>query len=202
MQASKNTWTSRTERLLWAAGTFGLCLCLLTWSKIVFARRSATEIVAQSKSSSAPKETPVGAGPGSETPAVVGRVEIPAIGMVTPLLAGDDSMSLTQGAGHVPGTALPGGLGTVGIAGHRDTHFRLLRNVKVGMDVRIVEKSGTYHYRVTSSEIVTPDQVSVLDIVSEPGLVLITCYPFHYIGTAPKRFVVHAALVSAAPDES
>ena len=109
-------------------------------------------------------------------------------------------MSLTQGAGHIPGTANPGGLGTVGIAGHRDTHFRLLRKASIGMDVRLIDRSGTYHYRVTSTEIVTPQQVSVLDILSEPGLVLITCYPFGYIGHAPKRFVVHAALVSAAPD--
>ena len=111
-------------------------------------------------------------------------------------------MSLTQGAGHIPGTAYPGGLGTVGIAGHRDTHFRKLSHVAQGMDIHLVDQSGTYHYRVTSTEIVTPSQVSVLDILSEPGLALITCYPFSYIGHAPKRFVVHAALVSAAPDEA
>jgi sortase A len=128
-------------------------------------------------------------------------VEIPAIGLNTALLAGDDAMSLTQGAGHIPGTALPGGLGTVGIAGHRDTHFRLLDKVTPGMDVRLVSQSGVYHYRVTSSEIVAPEQVSVLAIGSVPSLVLVTCYPFRFLGHAPKRFIVHAALVSAAPDE-
>ncbi|WP_263372986.1 class D sortase [Granulicella aggregans] len=133
-------------------------------------------------------------------PQVVGRVEIPEIGLVTPLLAGDDSTSLSEGAGHIPGTAYPGGLGTVGIAGHRDTHFRQLRKAAKGMDVRLIDRTGTYHYRVSSTEIVTPDKVSVLDIQSTPGLVLITCYPFSYIGKAPKRFVVHAELLSVAPD--
>jgi sortase A len=133
---------------------------------------------------------------------VVGRVEIPEIGLVTPLLPGDDSTSLSEGAGHIPGTAYPGGLGTVGIAGHRDTHFRQLRKAVKGMDVRLIDRTGTYHYRVSSTEIVTPDKVSVLDIQSTPGLVLITCYPFSYIGKAPKRFVVHAELLSVAPDEA
>jgi len=158
---------------------------------MLIARRTAAQITPQS--APAPAR--------SATPSVVGRVEIPAIGLSTPLLSGDDSMSLTEGAGHIPGTALPGGLGTVGIAGHRDTHFRLLRRAAKGMDVRLIDRTGTYHYRVTSTEIVTPDQVGVLDIVSTPGLALITCYPFSYVGHAPKRFVVHAVLVSAAPDE-
>ena len=191
------------ERLLIGAGVLGLLVCLLAYSKGISARRAAAQIVPVSASVAAPatQNTSSETASGGDSPAIVGRVEIPAIGMITPLLAGDDSMSLTEGAGHIPGTAFPGGLGTVGIAGHRDTHFKLLRKAKAGMDVRIVGKTGVYHYRVTSSEIVTPEQVSVLDIVSEPGLVLITCYPFHYIGTAPKRFVVHAALISAAPDD-
>lgn len=184
------------ERSFWVAGTMALLVCLATAVGMVHARHSAAQFIPQSApdSDSQLQQT--------SSTAVIGRIEIPAIGMVTPLIAGDDSMSLTQGAGHIPGTALPGGLGTVGIAGHRDTHFRLLRRVMPGMDVRLTDRTGTYHYRVTSSEIVTPEQVSVLDIVSEPGLVLITCYPFSYIGHAPKRFVVHAALLSTAPDES
>ncbi len=132
-------------------------------------------------------------------PEAVLRVQ--RVGLEVPVLEGVDDLTLNRGAGHIPGTALPGGLGTVGIAGHRDTHFRLLRRAAKGMDVRLIDRTGTYHYRVTSTEIVTPDQVGVLDIVSSPGLALITCYPFSYVGHAPKRFVVHAVLVSAAPDE-
>ena len=185
----------RLERLLWIAGTTLLCTCLATAAEMLLARHTAAQITPQSVIRPAESST------SEATPAVFGRVEIPALGLSTPLLSGDDSMSLTQGAGHIPGTAYPGGLGTVGIAGHRDTHFRGLSHVAKGMDIRLIDHSGTYHYRVTSTEIVTPDQVGVLDILSEPGLALITCYPFSYLGHAPKRFVVHAALVSAAPDE-
>jgi sortase A len=195
--------------LLRIAGFAGLAVCLLTASQMLLARRAALTIAplaevnatsqpsSQIESRTSTEATPAA----SSTPTVIGRVEIPAIGLTTPLLAGDDSMSLTEGAGHIPGTAVPGGLGTVGIAGHRDTHFRKLSQVKPGMDVRLTDHTGTYHYRVTSSEIVTPEQVSVLDIQKVPGLVLITCYPFSYLGHAPKRFVVHATLLSVAPDE-
>jgi sortase A len=206
-EASMSTSKRRTVRLewcLWCAGAVGVAYCLMAVFQMVQAREVAAAI----------NPVFVSAGPDSGAsflraasrtgvgvrPEVVGRVEIPAIGLVTPLLAGDDSMSLTEGAGHIPGTAVPGGLGTVGIAGHRDTHFRLLRKVQPGMDVRLVGREGIYHYRVTSSEIVAPEQVSVLAIGQTPGLALVTCYPFRFIGHAPKRFVVHAALVSAAPD--
>lgn len=188
----------RIEAVCWAGGAGLLAVCLFAGVRVQGARRQAAAIPATpSHGIIASTKVPVQAGP-----QVVGRVEIPDIGLVTPLLAGDDSMSLSAGAGHIPGTAFPGGLGTVGIAGHRDTHFRQLRRAAVGMDVRLIDRSGTYHYRITSSEIVAPEQVSVLDIQATPGLVLITCYPFSYIGKAPKRFVVHAELLSVTPDVS
>jgi sortase A len=107
---------------------------------------------------------------------------------------------LLRGAGHVPGTALPGGLGTVGIAGHRDTFFRPLRQIRPGMQIKVIGAAGAYRYRVDSTEIVDPEEVKVLDIASRPMLTLITCYPFNYIGAAPRRFIVHAHLLSVAPD--
>ena len=192
------------ERLLWVAGMLLLSVCICAVSEILLARRSAALVLplSQKIDLAEPFVEPASGDIDQKTlTAIVGRVEIPAIGLSTPLLAGDDSMSLTQGAGHIPGTAYPGGLGTVGIAGHRDTHFRLLNHVVRGMDIRLIDRTGTWHYRVTSTEIVTPEQVSVLDILSQPGLALITCYPFSYLGHAPKRYVVHAALLSAAPDE-
>lgn len=196
------------ERVCWLLAICFSGICVLAGGRIWLARESAASIsLSNTRDTEHASEQGFGAraeawaaAPGKVE--VVGRVEIPAIGLKTPLLAGDDSMSLSAGAGHIPGTAYPGGLGTVGIAGHRDTHFRLLKNATSGMDVRLIDRSGTYHYRVTRTEIVTPEQVSVLDIESTPGLVLITCYPFSYIGKAPKRFVVHAELLSVAPDET
>jgi sortase A len=190
---------------LWVAGLILLTVCMAVGFRMHSARQAAEKLVPESKESG-PADLAPGQGEGwavigGVSPRVVGRVEIPSIGLVTPLLAGDDSTSLSEGAGHIPGTAYPGGLGTVGIAGHRDTHFRQLRKAARGMDVQLTDRIGTYHYRVSSTEIVTPDKVSVLDIQSTPGLVLITCYPFSYIGKAPKRFVVHAELISVAPDD-
>ncbi len=96
-------------------------------------------------------------------------------------------------------TSLPGGLGNLVLAGHRDTFFRPLRNVKAGMQIEIASKIGNFRYSIDSTEIVMPDQVRVLDLGDRPGMTLITCYPFDYIGPAPERFNVHAHLLSADP---
>ena len=200
------SFARRVESSFWIIGLGLFAICIATGVRMSSARAAAVRIVpatqASASSDPATGQSEAWATTGGGSPQVVGRVEIPEIGLMTPLLAGDDSTSLSEGAGHIPGTAYPGGLGTVGIAGHRDTHFRLLRKATKGMDVQLSDRSGTYHYRVSSTEIVTPDKVSVLDIQSKPGLVLITCYPFSYIGSAPKRFVVHAELLSVAPDEA
>lgn len=131
---------------------------------------------------------------------VMGRLEIPGLKLKVPILSNYDPDSLKRGVGHIPGTAVPGGLGTVGLAGHRDMFLRPLRDIRKGMDVRLVGESGTYHYAVDSTEIVKPSEVRVLDIGERPELTLITCYPFYYVGSAPMRFIVHAHLVSALAD--
>lgn len=130
----------------------------------------------------------------------MGRIEIPALALSAPITTDYDMTSLRNGVGHIPGTAMPGGLGTVGLAGHRDSFFRPLRRIRPTMDIRLIDKTGTYHYIVDSIEIVTPDKVHVLDIVARPKLTLITCFPFDYVGAAPRRFIVHAHLLSASPD--
>ncbi len=132
---------------------------------------------------------------------VMGRLEIPQISLSVPVMADFDPNSLLRGVGHIQGTAMPGGLGTMGLAGHRDTYFRPLRRIGPKMDIRVVDETGTYHYEVDSTEVVTPEQVEVLEIRSRPELTLITCFPFDFVGAAPKRFIVHAHLLSALPDE-
>lgn len=129
----------------------------------------------------------------------LGTLEIPALALSVPVFEGDDTPSLTSGIGHIPRTALPGGLGTMALAGHRDTFLRSLANVMPRMEIRVTSTRGVYRYQVDSTEIVLPDAVRVLETVDTPSLVLITCYPFHYIGAAPKRFIVHAHLISLLP---
>ena len=170
------SFVRQLESSLWILGLGLFAVCIATVARMSSARAAGARIVPSANTSAStglPAESQeTWAASGGASHQVVGRVEIPAIGLVTPLLAGDDSTSLSEGAGHIPGTAYPGGLGTVGIAGHRDTHFRQLRKAAKGMDVRLIDRTGTYHYRVSSTEIVTPDKVSVLNIQSTPGLVL------------------------------
>jgi sortase A len=121
------------------------------------------------------------------------RFEIPRLNVNVMVIEGDSDDELSHGAGHVPGTALPGNVGNVGIAAHRDTYFRPLRDIRVG-DILVLKTAGTtYEYAVKSTEIVAPDQSEVLNRTKDRQLTLVTCYPFYYIGSAPKRFIVHAS---------
>jgi LPXTG-site transpeptidase (sortase) family protein len=127
----------------------------------------------------------------------VARLEVPAVGLSATVLEGSDDRTLARGAGRIEETALPGESGNVGIAGHRDTTFRPLRRVAVGDSVRLTTIDRIYEYRVTSTTIVGPQDVHVLDPTKHPTLTLVTCYPFTYIGNAPKRFIVKAELVDS-----
>lgn len=133
---------------------------------------------------------------------VIGRLDVPALGLHVPILNDYDPDSLRRGVGRMKGTAVPGGLGNLVLAGHRDTYFRPLRRVQPGMTMRVVTPGGTYDYVVDSTTIVLPDNVDVLDIRDRPEMTLITCYPFDYIGAAPKRFIVRAHLVSVTGEPS
>jgi sortase A len=135
-----------------------------------------------------------------ESGSLIGRLDIPALHLSVAVLEDDQSKSLLRGLGHIPGTAELGGLGNVGLAGHRDTFLKALRGIAPGMEIRATGGSGEYQYVVDSTEIVLPEAVEILAIRSRPELTLITCYPFHYVGAAPKRFIVHAHLVSVTPD--
>jgi sortase A len=186
----------RMEAVLWATGLSCAGYLLLVVAQAqVFHHRAAHLAVSES----IPPQTPPF---GSPSGSLIGRVEIPKLQLSVPVLEDDESVSLLRGLGHIRGTANLGGLGTVGLAGHRDTFLRSLRGIANGMEILASDTSGTYHYVVDSTEIVVPEQVSVLDTQSRPALTMITCYPFDYVGHAPKRFIVHAHLVSVSPDAS
>jgi sortase A len=125
---------------------------------------------------------------------VVGRLEIPRLNLSTVVFEGADDDVLDRGAGHLPGSALPGDPGNTVLAAHRDTFFRPLRDVRLGDLVKIHRPNRDSVYIVESARVVEPDDVEVLKPTPEPALTLITCYPFRYIGSAPERFVVRAIL--------
>ena len=114
-----------------------------------------------------------------------GRLQIPRLNLSVMVMEGDTNTILRLGAGHVPGTPLA-------IAGHRDTFFRPLKDIQLSDTIRFTTPDGTTEYRVISTKIVSPNDTWVLDENSPDTLTLVTCYPFYYIGPAPKRFIVQA----------
>jgi len=195
-------WLRRTEAVFFLAGSLCAVFCVAVAIQAAFARRASEQLPVADEPQSASTGDSSGGKSDLRTRAtsVMGRLEIPALALSVPIMSNYETASLLQGVGHIPGTAMPGGLGTLGLAGHRDTYFRPLARIKPRMDIRVVDRDGTYHYAVDSTEIVKPENVAVLDIQSRPELTLITCYPFYYVGAAPLRFIVHAHLLSAQPD--
>jgi len=149
-----------------------------------------------------PSPSPVPPSPPPVEGSLIGRMEIPRLALSTVILEGDSNPVLRKAAGHIPGTALPGAAGNVAIAGHRDTFFRALRRIRNNDVIALETTAGTYHYRVDSTDIVAPDDVQVLKPTDHPSLTLVTCYPFYYVGSAPKRYIVSARLIKSSPIES
>lgn len=127
---------------------------------------------------------------------VIAALSIPRVQLSAMVLHGSDARTLQRGPGHLEYTADPGAAGNVVIAGHRDSFFRPLRNIRLGDDIFLDTTEGQLHYQVTSLEVVSPRDVSVLAPTRDEVLTLITCYPFWVFGPAPDRFVVRAARVS------
>lgn len=144
-------------------------------------------------------ESRVAAGRESST---LGRIEISSIGLSVMIMEGTSGRTLRRAVGHISGTALPGMPGNVAIAGHRDTFFRSLRNIHKDDMITLTTLKGVYHYRVDSTELVEPDDMSVLDNSGDAVLTLVTCYPFYFVGPAPQRFIVRALRIPEKQDSS
>lgn len=131
---------------------------------------------------------------------LIGVIEIPKLGVSSVVDEGVDNKTLLIAVGHIPGTALPGHEGNVGLAGHRDTFFRQLGQLQLGDDISLTTLGGAYHYKVESTRIVKPSDKEVLDAGPQSTLTLVTCYPFHYVGPAPRRYIVVARQVPQTAD--
>jgi sortase A len=130
--------------------------------------------------------------PISGTGWVVGRLSIPRLHVSAIVEEGIDETTLSRAVGHIPGTALPGETGNIGIAGHRDTFFEKLKDLRPQDKITFDTHAGSYRYVVDSLTIVDPSDVGVLASNGEKILTIVTCFPFRYIGAAPRRFIVHA----------
>lgn len=122
----------------------------------------------------------------------IGRLAILRLGLSTVVVEGAGEPDLELAVGHIPCTAMPGEAGNAGIAGHRDTFFRPLRFIRKNDAISVTTSSGEYRYRVVSTEIVKPEDVRGLYPTKTEMLTLVTCYPFYFVGPAPRRFIVRA----------
>jgi sortase A len=184
------------ERCLLAVGlaALGYCVVVMGGTALYQARESSQldEILRGSPSTqqaTAMSRTPAG------NRTVLGRIEIPSLGVSTIVRDGEDASTLRLAVGHIAGTAFPGREGNVGLAGHRDTFFRRLADIRPGDLIRLVTTEHTFLYRVEKTQVVEPRDVWVLDPTPEQALTLVTCFPFSFIGTAPQRFIVRATRV-------
>ena len=135
-------------------------------------------------------------GPAAAMGGLVGRMEVPRLGLSVMVAEGTDEATLRRAAGHIEGTQFPGPPGNVGIAGHRDTLFRPLQNIRRDDVILLTTLQGAYRYRVVSTKVVSPSDVAVLNPDGHEILTLVTCYPFYFIGPAPDRFIVRAERVT------
>jgi len=148
---------------------------------------SEKRIAAYSQSMGLPLDSPIAV------------LTIPRISLEVPVFEGTDESVLNRGTGRITGTARPGEAGNIGIAGHRDGFFRGLKDLQAGDRIELTTRKGKTSYVVDTTEIVLPENVSVLQPKEHPTLTLVTCYPFYFVGHAPKRYIVHASFSEQDP---
>lgn len=192
-----------TEYVLWATGICAVAYCAVVHIDAAITQALFAQAFTQARESSihvtAPdpirsSEAKISRKTTSlPTIGLLGRLEIPRLGVSTMVVEGATSRTLRVALGHIPGTSRPGQPGNIGIAGHRDTFFRPLSRIKTGDEIVFDTTARNYRYRVSSIEVVEPTNLAVLEFHKTDELTLVTCYPFSYIGPAPKRFIVHAS---------
>ena len=195
MIAGARTWAARllilagVLALVWAGYSFlASRRAQLEYSKALEAERRAdaarTTTPAEPPRPVLPLTMPLGE--------PIGTLVVPRLGLSAVVAEGDDKPVLDNAAGHLPDTALPWNDGNAAVAAHRDGLFRPLKNIKVGDTLRFETVHGDFEYRVTERYVVDPDDIWVLNPTLGPTLTLISCYPFNFIGNAPRRFIVKA----------
>jgi sortase A len=125
----------------------------------------------------------------------VAILRIPELGLEVPVFATDSELNLNRGAGLIAGMGRPDTGGNVGIAGHRDGFFRVLKDARAGQHIEVQTRLRRHVYRIESTRVVDPVELEVLADTTLPTLTLVTCYPFYFLGSAPQRFIVRGTYV-------
>ncbi len=134
--------------------------------------------------------------------ALVGRIDIPRVKLSAIVSEGDDEQTLEKAVGHLPDTVLPWETGNSALAGHRDTFFRPLKQVRVGDEIRMTTPRGVFVYRVSETFVTNPADIGILKPRGRNELTLVTCHPFSFVGNAPDRFIVRRASGWPVPADS
>ncbi|EED31628.1 putative sortase family protein [gamma proteobacterium NOR5-3] len=129
----------------------------------------------------------------TEDARVLGVLRAPSLGLTVPVYSSASDLNLDRGAGVIDGMAYPHEPGHIGIAGHRDGYFRLLKDVTVGDSLILGTLNGERRFIVEELQIIEPEELDYLQETDDARLTLVTCYPFYFAGSAPQRFLVRAA---------
>ena len=130
----------------------------------------------------------------------LGVLHIPGLDLSVPMFDGDSEHNLNRGVARIPGTATINGAGNLGIAGHRDGYFRVLKDIHMGDTIELESLTGVRRYKVSELMVVDPSYVKVLEPTEENTITLVTCFPFYHVGNAPRRFIVKATLDTSTVD--
>jgi sortase A len=198
--------TFRPERLLLVLAVVALGYCVWSWcdagayqARQGFRLGRILDRVAESWRGSSGEGAAARTRHEAAQSGLIGRIEIPSLGISAIVAEGTDATTLRRAVGHLKGSALPGEEGNVVLAGHRDSFFRGLRNARPGDRIRLTTPDGVFAYRVDSEMVVGGSRTDLLAGNGSPVLTLVTCYPFNYLGPAPERWIVRA-LPEDAPD--
>jgi sortase A len=193
---TRTAWPARTYIV---RGAFYFCLAFgilaLGYAGFVFADSQAYQAIEMTKFQQAGLRTEPHIVLEGEA---IGEVQVPRLDLNAIVVQGDSAADLRRAVGHISQSALPGQWGNIALAGHRDSFFRPLRNIRLGDEIRFKTSDGSFEYIVESIQVVAPNDIQVLEPSTGHDLTLITCYPFYYIGPAPKRFVVRAGEIHAS----
>jgi sortase A len=206
INCSVRRFLSGAQRALFAVSFLLLGYCVYALSdSFAFQRRASREFDLRVQSARAPNDTTKPArNTSQERPAsiapngLIGRLDVPRVGLSAFIFEGTGQSTLSHAVGHIPSTILPGQSGNVGLAAHRDTFFRPLKDVRLNDIVTLTTLGIQYRYRVVSTRVVAPTEISVLrnDNNNDEVLTLVTCYPFYFLGSAPDRFIVRAKRIT------
>jgi sortase A len=130
----------------------------------------------------------------ADLPEVLGVLEVPSVGLKVPVYSTNTELVMDRGAGVIDGMAYPHEPGNIGISGHRDGYFRVLKDVQVGDAIVLQSLEGEKHFKINATQVVAIADKTLLRDTDDQTVTLVTCYPFYFVGHAPKRFIVTASL--------